>query len=194
MTPEPTPVAGTENGDIPRIEMPLDVIVTTDGRAAATTAAMSAGSVRVAVTTAFAVGAAEAGWEPPRAAERRAVVETEARVADRRHAARTVLMPRPPERRGGDPTAAPDGAAGAQAAPGADAASGVGGSAIACHDACAGAAGRESVGVVSKGFISRLLGSGVSRSRRRVVVTSMEATGPERNVRIDWNRRRARPL
>jgi hypothetical protein len=192
MTPEPTPVAGTENGDIPRTDRPLDVIVTTEGRAAATTAVMSVGSERVAATTAFAVGTAEEGCEPPRATERRAVVEAEARTADRRHAASTGLMPRPPERRGDDATAGLEGLAGAQAAPGADAASGVGGSAIACHDVCAGAAGWESVGVVSKGFMSRLLGSGVSGSRRRVVVTSMEAPGPERNVRIRLESERAR--
>jgi hypothetical protein len=162
------------------------VIVTTEGRAAATTAVMSEGSVRDAATTAFAVGAAEAGCEPPRATERRAVVEADARTADRRHEASTVLMPRPPERRVGDATAGLDGPDGAQAAPGADVASGVGGSAIACQVVCAGAAGWELVGVVSKGFMSRLLRSGVSRSRRRVVVTNMEATGPERNVRIRW--------
>jgi len=163
--------------------------VTTDGRAAATTAVMSPGSVRVLATTALAVGAADAGCEPPTATERRAVVEAEARTADRRHAARTVLISRPPRSRGGDGSAGLEGLVGlegAQAAPGADAASGVGGSAIACHDVCAGAARWESVGAVSKGFMSRLLGSGVSRSRRRVVMTLMEATGPERNVRIPW--------
>jgi hypothetical protein len=106
----------------------------------------------VPATTAFGVVAVEAGREPT-AAERSAVVDAEARVADRRHAARTVRMPRPAERRGGDGAAAParHGPEEPDAVPGADVAA-LGESAIACEDVCAGSARRGSVGVVSNGF------------------------------------------
>ena len=98
ITPEPTPVAGTEKGDTPRVDISLAVIVTTDLLAFATTSAMSPGFARVPVTTAFGV-AAVVGWEPPRATDSSAVVDADASTADRRQAARTVRMPARPRGR-----------------------------------------------------------------------------------------------
>jgi hypothetical protein len=105
-----------------------------------------AGSEVVPVTTAFGAAEVVDGWVPPSATESNAVVEAEARAAESRQAARTVRMPRPPERPGGgDAVASPEGAACAEES------AGVSGSAIACRDAGAGSARWESDGVESNG-------------------------------------------
>src|SRR5215208_8318599 len=95
MIPDPTHVVGTENGDSPRRDIPSAVTVTTDGRAAATTSAMSAGSLPVPVTTAFGVGdelTPPVGAEP--AIVSRAPVDPAAMVAERIDTARSMRSPR----------------------------------------------------------------------------------------------------
>src|SRR5262245_36316064 len=96
MRPEPTPVIGRLNIDMPPAWMPSAVIVTTLSLAAATTLGRSA-SVMIFVETAFwpaglpelAAGTA-AGW----VAIRMPTVEPDARTAARTLAPTTVRRPR----------------------------------------------------------------------------------------------------
>src|SRR5712671_6488744 len=96
MIPDPTPVVGTEKGERPFVERPSAVIVTTDWRAVATMPVRSSVVARLPVTAAFAVGTGGvvAAGVAPRRPPTRAVVPTDASVADRRPAARIDLIPR----------------------------------------------------------------------------------------------------
>src|SRR5215207_4508817 len=97
MTPEPTPVVGTWNGENRLVVRPSEVIVTTDSRAAATTAVMSVSPASVPVVTvrAFDAEAGEAAVGVPATfAWSTAAVPVEARTAERRLTPTTPAAPR----------------------------------------------------------------------------------------------------
>src|ERR1051325_5539419 len=96
MSPEPTPVVGTEKG--PFEETPFEVMVTTDLRAEATTAVMSSLSGVVLTARVLAVGLT--GLAGGALATRTAAVPVEARTAERRLTPRSPARPRPPWRVG----------------------------------------------------------------------------------------------
>src|SRR5512140_315574 len=100
MTPDPTPVVGTWNGEKPFELTPFAVIVTTEAWAAETTAVMSSPETVCLTVVAFWVGlgAVVAVVPPPRLAVMRAAVPPEARTAERRLTASRPASPRPPDR------------------------------------------------------------------------------------------------
>src|SRR4051812_6364602 len=99
ITPEPTPVVGTWNGE-KRLELsPSAVMVTTDSRAAATTPVMSSVSLDDApVLIAWPVGLVAAGAAPGSAPTSTAAVPVDARTADSMLTA--MRAPKPRARRG----------------------------------------------------------------------------------------------
>ena len=100
-TPEPTPVAGTSKGESPRRASVSEVIVTTDGVVAATTAVMSVGPLLTvepagtALAVAGAVGAPGPAFEATPATM--TAVEPDASTAESSETAR--IEPRRPGRR-----------------------------------------------------------------------------------------------